>query len=123
MRNVRNINNTRNRRNRQVKSITITRGITTFHKRIAILVCVLIAVLALIMLFNVTSSAKNTYNYDISYTNVHINNGDTLWDIAKSNYSVEYGDFDDYIEEIRTLNHISGDMIHVGGYLVIPTIR
>ena len=120
---MRNTNNIRNTRNKQVKSVALSRRINIFHKRIAILLCVLIAILALIMLFNVTSSAKNTYNYDISYTNVHINNGDTLWDIAKSNYSVEYGDFDDYIEEIRTLNHISGDMIHVGGYLVIPTVR
>ena len=115
--------NVKNSRNIQAKAITISRHITTLHKRFAILACVIIAVLALIMLFNVTSSAKNTYNYDTYYSNVLINSGDTLWDIAKDNYSVEYGDFNDYIDEIRTLNHLNNDIIHAGGYLVIPTIR
>ena len=116
--------NVRYNRNKYSKAKIITGGrITGFHKRIAILICVLIAVLALIMLFNVTSSAKNTYNYDTYYTNVLIDNGDTLWDIAKDNYSVEYGDFNDYIDEIRSLNHLSSDKIHAGGYLVIPTIH
>ena len=115
--------NMRNRRNNKVKAIALSRGITTFHKRIAIILCVLVAILALIMLFNVTSSAKNTYNYDTYYSNIQINAGDTLWDIAKDNYNVEYGDFDDYIDEIRSLNHITNDKIHAGGYLVIPTIR
>lgn len=109
--------------NKSNRTIPIIGRITPFNKRIVILICILLAVLALIMLFNVTSSAKNTYHYDTYYSNVYIDNGDTLWNIAKNNYSVEYGDFNNYIEEIRTLNHLTNDNIHAGGYLVIPTIH
>lgn len=86
--------------------------------------CVIIAILSLILLFNVTTSAKNTYNYSTYYSNYCVEDKDTLWDIATNNYSVEYGDFDDYINEIRSLNHLNkDDRIHTGEYLVIPVCK
>ena len=96
---------------------------TRFHKRIAIIICILIAIISLILLFNVTSSAKNTYTAETYYSNVYVNSGDTLWDIATENYSVEYGDFDDFLDEIRTLNHLSNDKIHSGEYIVVPICK
>ncbi|MCR4611704.1 MAG: LysM peptidoglycan-binding domain-containing protein [Lachnospiraceae bacterium] len=92
-------------------------------KSIAILCCLIIAIISLILVFNVTSSAHNTYSTDTYYTNLCIDDGDTLWDIAKNNYTVEYGSFNDYINEIRSINHISNDVIHAGEYLVIPVCR
>ncbi len=93
-------------------------------KKLIIAGCVIIAVISLILLFNVTSSAKNTYNYNTCYSTICVESGTTLWDIATTNYSVEYGDFDDYINEIRSLNHLSkNDMIHAGEYIVIPVCK
>lgn len=93
-------------------------------KKLIIIICVLIAIISLILLFNVTTSAKNTYNYNTCYSTICVDSGSTLWDIATANYSVEYGDFDDYINEIRSLNHLNkNDMIHAGEYIVIPVIK
>ena len=110
-------------RTRYVKSGRTTAArinLSNFQKRIAIIGCVLMAVITLIFVFNVTTSAHNTYTAHTVYTNLCIGEGDTLWDIAVDNYSPEYGSFDDYISEIRSLNHISNDIIHSGEYLVIP---
>lgn len=102
----------------------ITRINKKIMKKLIITGCVIIAVISLILLFNVTSSAKNTYNYNTCYSTICVESGTTLWDIATSNYSVEYGDFDDYINEIRSLNHLSkNDMIHAGEYIVIPVCK
>ncbi len=90
------------------------------RKRIAIIGCVLMTIATLIFVFNVTTSAKNTFTTETVYTNTYINDGDTLWSIARDNYSAEYGSFDNYVDEIRSLNHISNDIIHSGEYLVIP---
>ncbi len=112
-------------RQTRAKVLSLRKGLFLgIHKKLIITGCVIIAVLSLILLFNVTSSAKNTYNYSTLYSNVCVDDGDTLWNIATENYSVEYGDFDDYINEIRTLNHLNdNDRIHAGEYLVIPVCK
>lgn len=93
-------------------------------KKLIIAGCVLIAIISLILLFNVTTSAKNTYNYNVCYSTICVDSGSTLWDIATTNYSVEYGDFDEYINEIRSLNHLNkNDTIHAGEYIVIPVCK
>lgn len=54
------------------------------------------------------------------YTSIEVQEGDTLWDIAGI-YSVKgYQSRTEYIDEIRTLNHLSGDNITAGVYLTIP---
>lgn len=89
-------------------------------KRIMVICSVLLAVLTLILLYNVTSSAHNTETVSTCYSEILINKGDTLTSIARDNYLPEYGSFNDYIDEIRSINHINNDMIHFGEYIVIP---
>ena len=88
-----------------------------------IIFVVIAAIIALIFVFNVTSSAHNTNKVETCYTNLCISDGDTLWDIAKRNYSPEYGSFSDYLSEIRSINHLSDDIIHYGEYIVIPVCK
>ena len=95
----------------------------SFKRKIVVIGCVLTLIITLIFIFNVTSSAQNTHTAETVYTNMYISTGDTLWDIAVDNYSAEYGSFYDYLDDIRSLNHISDDTIHAGEYLVIPICR
>lgn len=60
---------------------------------------------------------KNVYKY---YTSIGIEQGDTLWDIAKVYMTDEYDGIEEYICEVRRINHLSGDRIYAGKYLVIP---
>lgn len=60
---------------------------------------------------------QNSYKY---YTSIAIGNGDTLWSIASEHMTPEYDKIEDYIQEIRSLNHLYGDGICAGEYLTIP---
>ncbi len=111
-------------RTRRAKAVYVKEKrmkLSEFQKRVAVIICVLTAILSLILVFNVTTSAHNTYDTETVYTNHYINDGDTLWDIANENYTPEYGSFKEYLNEIRSLNHLTSDVIHAGEYLVIPT--
>ncbi len=79
-----------------------------------------IALVISIVLFTANSHAATDHQVNTYYTNIYVNSGDTLWSIAEDNYSVEYGDFKSYVQEIQGLNHLDNDKIHAGSYLIIP---
>lgn len=54
------------------------------------------------------------------FTSVEIEEGDTLWSISEEYMSPEYKDRDEFIDEIRQMNHITGSMIRAGEKLLIP---
>ena len=49
--------------------------------------------------------------------------GDTLWSIAHEYITPEYNGIEEYIAELRRLNHLDGDEIHAGRYLAVPCFR
>lgn len=54
------------------------------------------------------------------YTSVLVEQGDSLWSIAQENMTPEYERIEEYIREVRSLNHLCGDHIHAGEYLILP---
>lgn len=78
-----------------------------------------------LVLFSVLSyntlkiSANNGFKY---YTQVVVESGETLWDIADE--YIDYGHYKDkgsYIAEVRSINHLSEDcLITAGQLLVVP---
>ena len=58
-----------------------------------------------------------SYKY---YSSIMIKKGDTLWSIASENMTPEHDRIEEYIEELRNLNHLRGDGINAGEYLAIP---
>lgn len=54
------------------------------------------------------------------FTNITIEEGDTLWTIAETNITEEYTSVKEYIEEIKEINHLKGDEITEGRHIVIP---
>lgn len=63
------------------------------------------------------STTKEKY-----YTSIRIKSGDTLWGLAEL-YGQEYKDYSVFIDEVRTINRLSGDRITAGGCLLIPVYR
>lgn len=53
------------------------------------------------------------------YTSIQIENGDSLWSIAKIYAEPEYISREDYIKEIKLINSMTSDTIHSGQYLTI----
>lgn len=65
-----------------------------------------------------SNTGANEYKY---YTSHLIEPGESLWSIAESNMdSVHYDSIQEYVDEIRSINGISGDKIQSGYYLLIP---
>lgn len=61
------------------------------------------------------SNEDTVYKY---YTSVEVQTGDTLWTIAEQ-YMQENDDRNDYIQELKEMNHLQSDTIHAGDYLTI----
>ena len=67
-----------------------------------------------------TNAAESSRKY---YTSIMIEPGDTLWSIAYEYITPEYNGIEEYIAELRRLNHLDGDKIHAGRYLAVPCFR
>ena len=64
-----------------------------------------------------TADAEQSYKY---YTSISVAYGDTLTSIA-GEYMDEHYTLEEYISEVRQINHLSEDAsIDAGSYLVVP---
>lgn len=66
-----------------------------------------------------TVDAAETKRYKY-YTHILVEKGDSLWDIAGKYVSNEYDSRRQYIEELRSINHLYGQTIYAGEVLVVP---
>ena len=57
---------------------------------------------------------------DMKYKVIQIEEGDSLWSIAKENIDPGFSDIYEYIREIRRCNQLDSDRITSGNYLMIP---
>lgn len=92
------------------------------QKRTLALAAVMITAVILIG-SNISGLAKDRRQDDGSckyYSSILIERGDTLWSIASEHMIPEYDRVEEYIEEIRRLNHLTSDGIYAGEYLTIP---
>ena len=64
----------------------------------------------------VAENSRPVYTY---YTSYEIQPGDTLWTIADQFMSPEISDKEAFIDNIKNINHIGGDSITAGKYIVI----
>lgn len=63
---------------------------------------------------------KKESNHQKYYTSVEIQEGDSLWSIAKSNMTEEYSSEQEYINEVKEMNHLTNNQITKGRHIVIP---
>lgn len=65
---------------------------------------------------SVKAEKPETYKY---YTDIRVERGETLWDIAMEYMTEEYSSPSAYIREVKKINNI-GEQIQYGQYLTIP---
>ncbi len=66
------------------------------------------------------AKASNAYEEVVYYKSIKVTEGDTLWTIADEYMGNEFKDKKSYINEVKRLNHLNGDTIKTGSYLMIP---
>ena len=69
-----------------------------------------------IRLIKVRGQEPNRYKY---YTSMEIQSGDTLWSIADEIASTYGLDTRKCVKELKFMNNLTGDTIHVGNYLTV----
>ena len=94
-------------------------------KRMILLVGALIVILLCTFALSTLATAKHTQaaarGTQTTYESICISSGDSLWSIAQEYSNVEmYADYDAYISEVKQLNHMTGEDIHSGQYLIVP---
>lgn len=73
--------------------------------------------------FAIGSKAQNKesvvlYKY---YTNIEVQYGETLWDIAGTYFCEDkYDDYEHYISEVMQINGLYNEEISAGSYLIVP---
>ncbi|MBQ7077763.1 MAG: LysM peptidoglycan-binding domain-containing protein [Lachnospiraceae bacterium] len=83
----------------------------------------LLIVLTIIKINKTNTKAFASLNGEYSYSSVMVEEGDTLYSIARK-YSTEYpGSTDAFIREVRTVNNLNSDNIYAGQYIIIPVFN
>ena len=92
-------------------------------ERILLTICIiaLFAIGGSVMLTRATSADASEAAYYKYYTQIEIESGDSLWDLA-GEYMVNgpYESRKEYMEEVVEINQLSSTTIKTGQYLVIP---
>ena len=66
------------------------------------------------------SSAKEENVY---YKTIRVEEGDTLWTLADQYMGSNSFDRQQYIDEVKEMNHLTDDTIESGAYLMIPYVE
>ena len=86
-------------------------------------ISIIIGLIIFIILLLVNTSLSHT---EISYKQIYISSGDTLWNIAKyeqeNNVYFEDKDIRYIIDEIKYINNLNASSLNIGDELTIPTI-
>ena len=85
---------------------------------------ILAAVVGLILFCMTTQTANadsretgDRYKY---YTSIYVEPGDSLWSIAEEHITVDYESIYEYIDEVKSINHLKSDFLKTGTRLCIP---
>lgn len=93
------------------------------NKKKAVFTSMMISGIILILsIFTIpnTVSAHGSKVRERQIISVEIQEGDSLWSLAKEYYTSEYKSIRNYVKEIKQTNELTSDTIHTGCYLVIP---
>ncbi len=93
------------------------------HRALLLLVGVILA--SCLIIFGGARRTRQAQASDeqptIGYTSVYVQPGDTLWDIAVTYMDSDVSDCADCVEEIRRINHMTGeDDLRAGSYIIVP---
>jgi hypothetical protein len=68
--------------------------------------------------FSKASESENTlFKY---YKTIEIDSGETLWDLAVEYANEREHTYQDYIDEVKRMNHLENDLILSGDIIIIP---
>lgn len=85
--------------------------------------CIVLTGIMFFLLFCTTTTAnagtQNSIRYKY-YTSIEVSEGSSLWEIAETYMTEEYDSIEDYINEVKQINHMKNDLLYGGSYICVP---
>ena len=66
--------------------------------------------------------ASSVHEENVYYKTIQVEEGDTLWTLADQYMGNCSFDRQEYIDEVKEMNHLTSDTIESGAYLMIPYV-
>lgn len=109
------------RENLKLKKQQRTRQIQHRVFGVILFIAVIVAIFSInsFMIKAKASSEEEVRKYKY-YTSVIVENGETLWEIAKEHSGEEFSSLNDYIAEVKSINRLTTDKIYAGEELIVP---
>lgn len=108
---------------RRIRNNRIRRRMELRRKFLMSIMTVCLVIIFSIGISGFLSNAKGS-NRQISYkyyTSITVSNEDTLWSIAEKYMDIEhYSSINEYIKEVKSMNHLQSDLITYGEHLIVP---
>ncbi|MCI8514837.1 MAG: LysM peptidoglycan-binding domain-containing protein [Lachnospiraceae bacterium] len=90
-----------------------------YGKRFLFLLLFLGIYLFTFLSFSVKAEEERGEVYYKYYTSIRIEEGDTLWGLAREYGNEACQSVPSYIQEVKKMNHLTDDRIHAGRYLTV----
>lgn len=107
---------------KSVRKAGLTRTAKVYYKRKLLILLASAVVLTLVFgAIGVHAVQKGVAcsEDELAYKMITVERGDTLWDIAQTCYRTTDDDIRTYIDNVRKMNHIHGDNLQEGQFLLI----
>ena len=88
-------------------------------RKIMLIIIIAFTVFMSVSLFSNKADAETNREVYTYYTSYEIQPGDTLWTIADQFMGPDFTDKEDFIDNIKSINHLGTDDITAGKHLVI----
>lgn len=93
---------------------------TIYGLTIKIIIAAFTVIILLGIIRNVKASALPGPAGQLTCTSVRVEQGDTLWSIAREYYTDDYDSFEEYIDVIKKTNNMTTDRLYKGCYIIVP---
>ena len=88
-------------------------------RKIMLVSVIMVSVILGFVCFSNRADAEDSREVYTYYTSYEIQPGDTLWSIADQFMGPDFTDRQTFIDNVKSMNHLSTDHITAGSYLVI----
>ena len=99
------------------------RRLRHFRRQCIMIVLTVVLVLIFTISYHAIVSKATSASEEVAYKyykSIEINSGDSLWSIAETYAGEEYASEQNYIDEVKLINHMSDDSLTSGQYLIVP---
>lgn len=95
------------------------RKVNRRYRQLVLFLCMIITILVFLLLVTQPRPAQADEMVIETYQSIEIQSGDCLWDLAME-HKLPDMNTQEYITEIRRINHLRSDELVSGQYLILP---